>query len=226
VTVAPRASTDNREARVATAGASRCAAAGPIIDETALGRRRVAVCAGATLAREQHMTVVSEVGSTWCAATLTSGAAVVLTPPEFTRLLSPYLDEGYKRDSVRLRHIRVAWPRARATLDVTAYAMPSNGRYHFTAMHAMLSVCQVGIVLATIAHGFASKPGEIYMRDFSIVCRREINRTRGIDLSCEIMRAQAARDAVLYKIAYDYCAGAFTGTLRCLFPRRSSAATS
>ncbi len=166
------------------------------------------------------MTGVSEAGSTWCAATLTSGAPVVLTPPEFNALLSPYLDAGYKRDSVRLRHIRVAWPRARASLDVTAYAMPSNGRYHFTAMHAMLSVCQVGIVLATMAHGFSTKPGEIYMRDFTIVCRREINRTRGIDLSCEIMRAQAAPEAVLYKIAYDYCAGAFTGTLRCLFPRR------
>jgi hypothetical protein len=156
----------------------------------------------------------------WRAATLTSGATFVLTPAEFAPLLSSYLDEGYKRDSVCLREIRVAWPGARAQLDVTAYAMPSNGRYHFTAMHAMLSVCQVGIVLATIAHGLPAKPGEIYMRDFTIVCRREINRTGGLELCCELLRAQDAADAVLYKIAYDYCAGAFSGTLRCLFPRR------
>lgn len=170
------------------------------------------------------VTSVPEAGTTWRAATLTSGAPIVLTRAEFAPLLSPYLDEGYKRDSVRLRAIRVTWPRARAVLDVTAYAMPSNGRYHFTAMHAMLSVCQVGIVLASTAHGLAAKPGEIYMRDFTIVCRREINRTRGLELACELVRAQEARDAVLYKIAYDYCAGAFSGTLRCLFPRRAPAA--
>jgi hypothetical protein len=159
-------------------------------------------------------------GAIWRAAMLTSGAPTVLTPAEFAPLLSPYLREGYKQDAVCLREIRVSWPCAHTRLDVTAYAMPSNGRYHFTAMHAMLSVCQVGIVLATIAQGLPAKPGEIYMRDFTIVCRREINRTRGLELRCELLRAQGAADAVLYKIAYDYCGGAFSGTLRCLFPRR------
>jgi hypothetical protein len=157
------------------------------------------------------------------ASALRSGAPLALPPAVFRPLLSPYLDAGYKQDTVRLRQIVVTWPRATASLDVTAHAMPSNGRYHFTALHAMLCVCQVGIVVATIAHGLTAKPGEIYMRDFSIVCRREINRTRDLLLRCELARAQATPDAVLYEIGYEYCERAFTGTVRCLFPLRAPA---
>jgi hypothetical protein len=143
-----------------------------------------------------------------------------VTAAEMAALRSWYLDEGYRRDSVEVREIVVAYPRATAVLDVVAYAMPANGRYHFTAMQAMLTVCQVGVVLGSIAQGFAVKPGELYMRDFTIVCRREINQTHDVRLRCELRRAQPTPVAVLYEIAYDYCDGAFSGTLRSLFPRR------
>lgn len=154
------------------------------------------------------------------AASVRTGTPLVLGAAEFAPLLSAYLENGYKQDTVRLREIAIAWPRATAALDVTAYAMPSNGRYHFTALHAMLCVCQVGIVVATVAHGLTAKPGEIYLRDFAIECRREINQTRGLVLCCELLRAQDTPDAVLYKIGYEYCERAFSGSLRCLFPWR------
>jgi hypothetical protein len=153
------------------------------------------------------------------AARVRAGARVVLSAPELAPFLSPYLAGGYKQDTVEIRELAITWPSACARLDVTAFSMPANGRYHFTALHALVSVCQVGIVVATVAHGFTAKPGELYLRDFGIECRREINRTRDLVLRCELRRAQDVPGAVLYKIAYDWCEGAFSGTLRCFFPR-------
>ena len=153
------------------------------------------------------------------AVRLRAGGELRLAPAALAPLLSPYLAGGYRRDAVEIRELVLALPRLRATLDVTDFAMPGNGRYHFTALHALLCVCQVGVVAATLAHGLDAKPGEIYLRDFAIVCRREINVTRGLRLQAQLTRAQETPAAVLYALAWEYEAGAFTGTLRCLFPR-------
>ena len=147
-----------------------------------------------------------------------SGALLVLSPGDFAPLMSTYLDDGLRHDRVVIREIALRFPHATARLDVTEYSMPQNGRYHFTAPHAMVCVSQVGIVLACVAQGLTAKPGEVYMRDFTIVCRREINQAAGLTLRCSMVREQKGVDAVLYELAYDYCAGAFTGTVRCLFP--------
>lgn len=151
-------------------------------------------------------------------AALRAGRPIRLDAHAVRGLGSWYLADGYLHDRIVLRDLVVTYPRVTAFLDVVECALPDNGRYHFTAMHAMLAVFQVGVVAATAAHGFTAKPGEIYLRDFALVCRREINQTRGLPLHCELLRAQPAEGAVLYKIAYDFCAGAFSGTLRCLFP--------
>jgi len=159
------------------------------------------------------------------ASRIRSGEALRLSPAEFAPQLSGYLAGGFKQDTVVLREIIVTFPRATARFDVTEYWMPQNGRYHFTALHALIGVSQVGIVLASSAHGLVAKPGEIYMRDFTIVCRREINRTRGLVLCCRLARQQETPEAVLYQLEYDYCRGAFTGSLRCLFPLVTPAST-
>ena len=136
--------------------------------------------------------------------------------------LSPYLDHGYKQDRIAIRHVEVVGDRARASLDVPDYFMPGDGTYHFTSLHAMIVISQVGIVLASRANGFRDKPGEIYMRDFSIVCRRRIEKVRDIAFCLELRRALRARAQTLYEIDYEFEERAFTGRLRCLFPARST----
>lgn len=143
-----------------------------------------------------------------------------LDPADMQEVISPYLDHGYKQDTVTIRCVEVEGKQARACLDVPTYFPPGDGGYHFTSLHAMIVVSQVGIVLASRANGFQSKPGEIYMRDFSIVCRKKIQKIRGIELSVELRRALRARGEILYEIDYEFEDHAFSGRLRCLFPTR------
>lgn len=144
-----------------------------------------------------------------------------LEPADMRELISPYLDYGYKQDTVTIRCVEVEGEQARASLDVPAYFPPGDGGYHFTSLHAMLVVSQVGIVLASRANGFRNKPGEIYMRDFSIVCRRRIQKIQDIELRMELRRALRARGQILYEIDYQFEERAFSGRLRCLFPTRA-----
>jgi len=144
-----------------------------------------------------------------------------LKASEMQALHSPYLDHGYKQDLVAIRDVVVEGRRARASLDVPRHFAPGDGDYHFTSLHAMIVTSQLGIVLASHANGFRSKPGEIYMRDFSIVCRRRIQKVRDIRLLIELRRALRARGQILYEIDYEFDDRAFSGGLRCLFPTRS-----
>lgn len=143
-----------------------------------------------------------------------------LEAADMREFFSPYLDHGYKQDRVAIRHVEVEGDRARASLDVPSFYPPGDGGYHFTSLHAMIVISQVGIVLASRANGFPSKPGEIYMRDFSIVCRRRIEKVRDITFCLELRRALRARAQTLYEIDYEFEERAFTGRLRCLFPAR------
>jgi len=136
--------------------------------------------------------------------------------------LSPYLDHGYKQDRIALRDVEVLDDHARASLDVIDYFPPGDGAYHFTSLHAMIVVSQLGIVLACRSNGFHGKPGEIYMRDFSIVCRRKIQKVSDITFSLALRRSVQTRTEILYAIDYQFEAQAFTGRLRCLFPRGKS----
>ena len=140
---------------------------------------------------------------------------------DMRELISPYLEHGYKQDTVTIRCVDVEGEQARACLDVPEYFPPGDGGYHFTSLHAMIVVSQIGIVLASRANGFRNKPGEIYMRDFSIVCRRKIQKIRGIELFMELRRALRARGQVLYEIDYEFEKHAFSGRLRCLFPTQA-----
>lgn len=141
-----------------------------------------------------------------------------LTSDALKEFLSEYLDRGYKDDTVVIRWVEIERDVARATLDVTEYFAPGDGGYHFTSLHAMIIVSQVGIILASRANGFETKPGEIYMRDFSILCRRKINKVCNIEMSLELRKAVRTKHDVLYDIEYQFESRAFTGSLRCLFP--------
>jgi hypothetical protein len=145
---------------------------------------------------------------------------LVLDAVDLKPLLSAYLEQGYKQDTIVLRRVEVTPPSAHATFDVTNYSLPSDGQYHFTSIHAMIGVSQVGIVLASLDNGFDEKPGEIYMREFTIVCRRTIHRVEGLRMNLMLEDRVRVSDHVLYDITYDFDGGAFTGTLRCLFPLR------
>ncbi len=147
-------------------------------------------------------------------------APIAFETAHIQRLISPYLDHGYKRDTVRIRSIEAHRSGARALIDVSEYHMPGDGEYHFTSIHAMILVSQVGIVLAGHMNGFGEKPGEIYMRDFTIVCRRRILKTESISLEIEMRRAIETSDRIFYDIEYSFEDGAFHGTLRCFFPTR------
>ena len=126
-----------------------------------------------------------------------STTAIELNEDDIAPLLSDYLDSGYKKDVVKIRRIIVDPPSATATLDVLDYFMPGDGEYHFTSIHAMIVVSQIGIVLAIKDNELEAKPGEIYMREFTILCRRKINKTEGIRMSVRLARrVEAAGIAV------------------------------
>ena len=101
---------------------------------------------------------------------------------EVKNLLSPYLMEGYKKDTIVLSKLYYSEKKLKARLNVESFFMPADGQYHFTAFHTQLMVCQLMMLHLYINKGVKNKPGEAYMKSFSMELMNKIQKSRDIEI--------------------------------------------
>jgi hypothetical protein len=127
-------------------------------------------------------------------------------------MLSPYLMGGYRQDLIEVSQVQYDGERISAALDVAAYYMPSDGRYHFTAFHAQLFVSQLAILHMYLLKKITEKPGEAYMKNFNIGFFRQINKLQGIKVDVFLDKMSDTRRGIYASYNFDIEEGAFKGS--------------
>lgn len=143
---------------------------------------------------------------------------VRLSPVEIQSYLSAYLSGGWRQDELVLESVDVAPGRVVGSLKVVSYFMPSDGVFHFTVPLAFIWVAQLALIGACWEHSLAEKPGEVYLREVNIQCRRMINKTEDIQISLTADKKRYRTNSVYYVGRIDIDRGAFVGSAKFMFP--------
>ncbi|WP_263080391.1 hypothetical protein [Endozoicomonas sp. Mp262] len=129
----------------------------------------------------------------------------------FEKMASPYLMGGYKTDCVNVDDILYDENSIIAILSISDYFMPSDGRYHFTAFHTQLIVSQLQMIHMYLLQGIDKKPGEAYMRDFTMKLTHQINKTKGIKIQLTRKKIRETGKGTYMKYDFDVENGSFSG---------------
>lgn len=131
--------------------------------------------------------------------------------------LSAYLSDGWRQDEFTLSDVDVEPGQITAQVHVEAYFMPGDGTFHFTVPQAFIWVAQLAIVYACWEHNLDEKPGEVYLREINLQCRRTIT-TETIDLLLTYDAKRYLPDSVYYMGEIDVGSGAFVGSGKFIIP--------
>lgn len=130
----------------------------------------------------------------------------------FDNMASKYLMGGYKTDTIKIDEIIYDDNDIVATISVTDYLMPSDGKYHFTAFHTQLLISQLVLIQTYLCKGLDEKPGEAYMRDFSMKLKKQINKTEGIQIRLSRKKIKNTSRGIYMNYDFSVENNSFSGT--------------
>lgn len=151
-------------------------------------------------------------------------AVVRLAAPQLAPYLSPYLQGGYKQDSLALNHVEVDAAGIRGSLDVRECFMPLTGEFHLTVPLAFIWVAQLGIIYGCVTSGLREKPGEIFLREINMTCKRPVTKMRDINFSLRLIRKLRTPGGMFYRGSLDIENKSFTGVSSFVLPPPGCAA--
>ena len=128
------------------------------------------------------------------------------------KISSAYLMGGYKTDTIQIDNIIYDDNQIIATVSLTDYFMPSDGLYHFTAFHTQLLVSQLQMIHMYLYKGISEKPGEAYMRDFSMKLTSQINKTEEIKITLSRKKVKETTNGIYMKYNFDVENNSFSGS--------------
>ena len=97
-----------------------------------------------------------------------------LTVDDYGPRSSVYLREGYKEDDFELTNVMIAEATAFGSVKVNKFFPPMDGEFHLSAAMAMLWISQLATIYSFYDNGLPTKDREIYLRAFSMKCRKRI----------------------------------------------------
>lgn len=147
-------------------------------------------------------------------------------PPPSARLaarqiapyLSPYLQGGYKQDSLVLNYVEVDAAGIRGSLDVRECFMPQTGEFHLTVPLAFIWVAQLGIIYGCVTNGLREKPGEIFLREINMTCKRPVTKMQDINVSLSVLRKMRTQGGMFYRGSIDIENKSFIGVSTFVLP--------
>lgn len=134
---------------------------------------------------------------------------------KYQKHLSTYLIEGWTKDIHCIQSIEVDADRIVALIDVSDPYYPIE-EYYFTTVQAVPLLYQLSILYACY-NDFAQKPGDVYLRELNMECRRMIQKLEGIRFEANLVNKRRLKDWMYYVLDYKF-EQAFRGQLRYAVP--------
>lgn len=143
---------------------------------------------------------------------------VRLTPNEIEPYLSPYLMGGWRQDTLVLETVDVDDGYVRGTVCAVEFFLPGDGRFHLTIPSVFIWVSQLAIIYGCWEQKLPRKPGEIYVRDIQLKCKRPVNDPRQIDFELTLASKRAMPEGIFSSGNISVDRGAFVGKGRFVLP--------
>lgn len=126
---------------------------------------------------------------------------------------SSYLGGGYKVDDFELINVLLGEKIVFGSVRVNEFFPPMNGEFHLSAAMASIWLMQLGTVYSFYDIDVPKKDREIYLRSFSMRCRKRIVELNDIVLEIEILSKAAANGTIVYRARFDIDVGSFNGEM-------------
>ncbi len=146
-----------------------------------------------------------------------------LTPQQLEPYLSGYLMGGWREDDLVLDSVEVERGRIRGMISARAFYMPGDGTFHLTVPSVFIWVSQLAIIYACWEQCLPRKPGEIYVREIDLKCRRPVTSPRDIRFSLTLTSQRRVPEGIYYCGAISVDDGAFIGDGRFILPQLTPA---
>jgi hypothetical protein len=132
--------------------------------------------------------------------------------------LSAYLMGGWRQDALTLDSVDVEDGRIRGLVRVSEFFTPGDGVFHLTVPSVFIWVAQLAIIYGCWEHKLARKPGEIYVREISLKCKRPVNTTADIEFVLTLLSRREVPEGTYYSGSISVDREAFVGDGRFVFP--------
>ena len=136
-----------------------------------------------------------------------------LTVDDYGPRSSVYLREGYKEDDFELTNVMIAEATAFGSVKVNKFFPPMDGEFHLSAAMAMLWISQLATIYSFYDNGLPTKDREIYLRAFSMKCRKRIVELNDILLEIEVTSRAERSGTIHYRANFDIDVGSFIGKM-------------
>jgi hypothetical protein len=136
---------------------------------------------------------------------------VRLSHDQIEPYLSAYLTGGWRKDEFILDSVEVEQGRIRGLVRAVEYFLPSDGAFHLTAPSVFIWVAQLAIIYGCWEQKLPKKPGEIYVRDIHLKCKRPVRSTSGIEFVLTLLSKRQVPEGVFYAGSISVDQEAFVG---------------
>ena len=124
---------------------------------------------------------------------------------------SLYLEEGYKSDDFELTNVMIGEKVAIGSVTVNRFFPPMDGEFYLSTPMAMIWVFQLGIIYSMYDVGAPKKDRKVYLRQFSMKCRKRVVELNEILVEL-LVTSRVARDGrIHYRAILDVDVGSFIG---------------
>lgn len=140
---------------------------------------------------------------------------------ELSPLFSAYLRDDYRSEVLRLKSVHRTEDRFTAECSVAGGAIDTLGRFHLSAVSAMVIASQLAVVAAHIDQGILVKTGEVFVRDLSLRFRRQVVDA---EFTCDLQvsKRREVSNGVYYKLLLSIDSDSFLGDASVLHMRGPS----
>jgi hypothetical protein len=125
---------------------------------------------------------------------------------------------GWRKDSLKLDAIDIEPGCIRAILHATDFFVPSDGVFHLTVPAVFVWVAQLAIIYGCWEHNLPKKPGEIYIREIDLKCKRTVKAVEGIEFVLTLLSQRKVPEGIYYHGSISVDRDAFVGEGRFILP--------
>lgn len=122
-----------------------------------------------------------------------------LTPKDFAKISSPYLDTGVKQDSWSILEVDILEDTLKAKLRMkSTFVSPTDqGGFHLTVFSASEFLSQLAVIYGHVWSGLSEKKGEVWMVESHFYCKKAIREPENINVEMKFPIMRKTKDKIL-----------------------------
>jgi len=141
-----------------------------------------------------------------------------LAAEQIQPFLSPYLMAGWRKDCFALDSVDVEPGYIRGVIHAAEYYESAEGEFHLTVPSVFIWVAQLAIIYGCWDQKLSKKPGEIYVRDIRLKCKRAITSPKQLEFVLLLASKRNVPEGVFYSGTISVDRDAFVGDGRFVLP--------